>query len=427
MKLILTLGLLLNTLIVAAQTLNLKKNYERMLSQMNKNAQIKRYLSDSTENATFTDIYDSDNPMDPLDIDTKKSLISKTYFFNGIGGFKYESQNNRKKNFITWNTYFRYTGENPVSFIIYYIFVWHFFRNLEEVKNNYIEEEVNCTLASQSAAFLRYDCGLSLDEIKGEKITIENIEKIEIKPDFYFDGKTKVNVVEEMGSTSTARENIKYITNATDNPMDLLVKFEGDVFFMKSGELSFEKRFSKFYINNIDLITAKNFRENDDNLRVLQQSEDSKTGNYIFSFNNEKTDGNQVVNSTCVITKNENGLYDLECEPPIPFNSNIKDEVGIGVEENNKNSAINLNLGNNKEYYVILTNKTERPALYWKKSSGLSGGAIAGIVIVCILTLVVISLLIIFLKRKNKKEEEKHSNMPIDTTASSFEINKDED
>lgn len=74
-----------------------------------------------------------------------------------------------------------------------------------------------------------------------------------------------------------------------------------------------------------------------------------------------------------------------------------------------------------------MTNKTERPALYWKKSSGLSGGAIAGIVIVCILTLVVISLLIIFLKRKNKKEEEKHSNMPIDTTASSFEINKDED
>ena len=140
--------------------------------------------------------------------------------------------------------------------------------------------------------------------------------------------------------------------------MDLLVKFEGDVFFMKSGELSFEKRFSKFYINNIDLITAEKFRENDDNLRVLQQSEDSKTGNYIFSFNNEKTDGNQVVNSTCVITKNENGLYDLECEPPIPFNSNIKDEVGIGVEENNKNSAINLNLGNNKEYYVILTNKT---------------------------------------------------------------------
>ena len=311
MKLILTLGLLLNTLIVGAQTLNLKKNKERMFSQIYKYAQIKRYLSDSTENATFTDIYDSDNPMDPLDIDTKKSLISKTYFFNGIGGFKHESQNNRKKNFITWNTYFRYTGDNPVSFIIYYIFVWHFFRNLEEVKNNYIEEEVNCTLGIWSAAFLGYDCGLNLDEIKGEKITSENIEKIEIKPDFYFDGKTKVNVVEEMGSTSTARENIKYITNVTDNPMDLLVKFEGDVFFMKSGELSFEKRFSKFYINNIDLITAEKFRENDDNLRVLQQSEDAKTGNYIFSFNNEKKDGNQVVNSACVITKNENGLYDL--------------------------------------------------------------------------------------------------------------------
>ena len=170
MKLILILGLLLNTLIVDAQTLNLKKNKERLFAQMNKNVQIKRYLSDSTYNASSIDIYDSDISLDSLDIDTKKSLISKTYFFNGIGGFKYEPQNKGKKNFITWNTYFRYTGENPVSFIIYYIFIWHFFRNLEEAKSNYIEEEeVNCTLGTKSDAFLRYDCGLSLDEIKGEK------------------------------------------------------------------------------------------------------------------------------------------------------------------------------------------------------------------------------------------------------------------
>ena len=158
----------------------------------------------------------------------------------------------------------------------------------------------------------------------------------------------------------------------------------------------------------------------------MEQSEDPIIGNYTFSFNNEKKDRNQVVNSTCVITRNEDRTYDLECEPPIPFNSNIKDEVGIGIDENNKNSAINLNLGNKKDYYVILTNTTERSALYRKNSSGLSGGAIAGIVIVSILTLVIVTLLIILLRRKNKKEEN-HSNMPIDTTASSFEINKDEE
>ena len=185
-----------------------------------------------------------------------------------------------------------------------------------------------------SAAFLGYDCGLNLDEIKGEKITSENIEKIEIKPDFYFDGKTKVNVVEEMESLSTARENIKYISNVTEDPIDLLVKFGGDVYFMKSGKLSFEKRFSKFYINNINLINAQDFRANEENLRILQ-SKDNITGNYIFSFNNERKDGNQVVNSSCVITRNEDGTYELECEPPIPFNSNIKDEVGIGIGENN--------------------------------------------------------------------------------------------
>ena len=157
-----------------------------------------------------------------------------------------------------------------------------------------------------------------------------------------------------MESTSTARENIKYISNVTDDQMDLLVKYKGDVYFMNSGELLFEKRFSKFYINNINLISAYEFRAHDDNLRVLEQSEDPIIGNYTFSFNNEKKDRNQVVNSTCVITRNEDRTYDLECEPPIPFNSNIKDEVGIGIDENNKNSAINLNLGNKKEYYVIL-------------------------------------------------------------------------
>ena len=73
-----------------------------------------------------------------------------------------------------------------------------------------------------------------------------------------------------------------------------------------------------------------------------------------------------------------------------------------------------------------MTNTTERTALYRKKSSGLSGAAIAGIVIVFILTLFAVSLLIILLKRKNKKDKN-NSNMPIDATASSFEINKDEE
>lgn len=90
--------------------------------------------------------------------------------------------------------------------------------------------------------------------------------------------------------------------------MDLLVKFDGNVYFMDSGKLSFEKRFSKFYINNINLIKAEDFREKGEN----QQSEDYITGNYIFSFNNEKKDRNQVVNSTCVITRNEDLSYDLE-------------------------------------------------------------------------------------------------------------------
>lgn len=73
-----------------------------------------------------------------------------------------------------------------------------------------------------------------------------------------------------------------------------------------------------------------------------------------------------------------------------------------------------------------MTNTTERSALYRKNSSGLSGGAIAGIVIVSILTLVLVSLLIILLRKKYKKVENL-SNMAVDTTASSFEINKDEE
>ena len=422
MKHLLTVILLLNTLIVGAQTLNLKKNKERILFQINKNVHIKRYLSESTQNDTSSNLYDSDSTIDSFNIDNKNATepeepISKAYSFNGIGGFKHEPQKKGKENVITWNTYFRYTGGNPASFIIYYIFIWSFFRNLEEAGSNYIEKEVNCTLASQSDVFLRYDCGLSLDEIKEKKITFEQIEKIEIKPDFFFEGKTKVNVVEEMTSTSTALENIKDISIVLDDPMEKLTKPGFKTYSMKSGKLSFEKRFSKFYINNINLINAKYYEEN---LRILQ-SEDTITGNYNFTFNNERKDGNYIVNVSCSITRNEDGkTYDLECEPPIPFISNIKGESGIGIDENNNKTSVTLDLGDQEEYYVILTNTTERTTFYRKNSSGLSGGTIAGIVIVSILTLVVISLLVVLLR----KNMNKNLNMQIDTTASAFEMNK---
>lgn len=48
-----------------------------------------------------------------------------------------------------------------------------------------------------------------------------------------------------------------------------------------------------------------------------------------------------------------------------------------------------------------------------KKSSGLSGGAIAGIVIACVVVLILISLILMCLKKPRKGESENNSSSVV--------------
>ena len=67
--------------------------------------------------------------------------------------------------------------------------------------------------------------------------------------------------------------------------------------------------------------------------------------------------------------------------------------------------TININEAQKNEDTPIVTPYTNRN-VYFRNSSGLSGGAIAGIVIVCVVTLLAVSLFAIMLKRPKKDSND---------------------
>ena len=95
----------------------------------------------------------------------------------------------------------------------------------------------------------------------------------------------------------------------------------------------------------------------------------------------------------------------------MPFSSNVDHGIGYGIE--NKNNIIMIDLAGDQNPNVTIGDS--KSSKYFRKtSSGLSGGAIAGIVIVCIVAFVTISILIIMLKRK------KTSDLPMNSTNQNF-------
>ena len=136
MKKVLTLTLILQFLIICSNA------QERMNSRINKIETNIRYLDDSTELSENTSgIYDSDEATSDIEIANATINVGDIYSLYNFGGFKYlESENN-----VVWNAYFIKRGsskeQKPALYIISYIIINMFLRNLEQ--NKY---EVNCTL-----------------------------------------------------------------------------------------------------------------------------------------------------------------------------------------------------------------------------------------------------------------------------------------
>ena len=107
-----------------------------------------------------------------------KNITSLPLSLYGFGGFK-SLENNTNE--IIWNTYFRYYYGPKPKIISYPIILTINIRRLEEKK---IIKYSNCSLFSDLNDYLQYNCKSQLDE----GITLSNIKKISILPEYTFDG-----------------------------------------------------------------------------------------------------------------------------------------------------------------------------------------------------------------------------------------------
>ena len=307
---------------------------------------------------------------------------------------------------VTWNTYFRYYSGPKPQVITYIIYITIYIRRLEEKR---VPKEVNCTLKGDLNDFLQYDCNTKLDE----NVKLDDIEKITVEPTFTFDGvKQERDSIEIKEEAEAAMENL---SEQKGDKYKILVDPSKTFIQMSSTNNKIESDYSakKFNINGLNIsyiVSSSNTK-----LRQLQQD---MSGNYIFSFYNQYESKKRDEDVSCSIKKNEDGTtYNLECNPDVPFISNINDRFGIGVDEDIKSNTILLALVD--DYVNLSPNSTTsyNHNYYRKNSSGLSGGAIAGIVIVCIVALVAVSLLVLMLRKKGQ------TTIPQDSAQSAFNMN----
>ena len=99
----------------------------------------------------------------------------------------------------------------------------------------------------------------------------------------------------------------------------------------------------------------------------------------------------------CTVTNNEEEKYEITCKPDTDFQGNIHQASG-----NFYDTSVTLNMTEGKDS-VMINIKDDNPnkAYFRKKSSGLSGGAIAGIVIGLVAALIIFAIIALYLKDPN--------------------------
>ena len=102
-------------------------------------------------------------------------------------------------------------------------------------------------------------------------------------------------------------------------------------------------------------------------------------------------------NMKCKVTNNKEEKYEITCKPESDFQGNIHQASG-----NFSDTSLTLNLKEDKDYVKINTmDDNPNKAYFRKNSSGLSGGAIAGIIIGLVAALIIFAIIALYLKGPN--------------------------
>ena len=433
MKLIIILFLIYETFLVNSSITYLKEQSISINYLENDDVSIKtpRKLTDSSNDTTIDTIYDTSSEYIPdietdtafetisdfiidttIDTSSNRTDPSENYFLYlllGFGRFNYFLSTIQFRHYhLTWFTYFRVINEIHVTKVIFTIrisyYYYSIFRNLQEIKT--ITTNVTCPIDEYRYNVSRYNCSYLL-EAEDEQELI-NITKVEgLKETFLFTNDSAFSYDQSRLILSPiGNESISFIHDeimddfetyirdellfSLDNSTEPLVYNDRKTFRIDLGELFAQNNISLHYKENINSGKYKNI-----------------AGNYLFQF--RKKDSKERIIANCIIKEISEDKYEAECTTKEICEIYVNQGIGRREElsEDNKNISLMFNITGDD--YVLFTESSFSHKYFRKDSSGLSGGAIAGIVIVCVVALVCISLVFLIFRRRKEEEEEKNN------------------
>ena len=395
------------------QSLELDPNKKRELKELRK-LEMDLDAVDDVHRAHITDIKDQL---------TKEKKIKPTLL--GFGDF-YQKKTDKGKNNIKFNIYFKNVGKNPLKIFLKYLF---FTINLNKAKIRMLEEDNNKkrtlrailnndTITKDIVQYQvdneiteeNYFPDVSKNAEYGEMDNIEQYDTIEIEGNFQFleQGDFLPNAKEEFKNSLKNGENAVYVQDKEDlnNLQDKIFKDNflffkvydltqlGYLYYKIKGFFDRDMPFQKEKLNfsYIQYYEKKYF---EGELEKIPDLKDIHNYNYTLTFrikdfiDTNLDDGCKANISKYKIT-NKRMLEGEIIEELILY-------------------ALDPDLLRLDETSPVMNHNYGRKIA---SSSGLSGGAIAGIVIACVVAIVGIALAFIYFKRPNIK--------PADVSAIEF-------
>jgi hypothetical protein len=305
-------------------------------------------------------------PTTPKNTGRKNALIQLIAF----NSFKAEP----REEIITFRTYFIYINIYPARYVLIRIAIKSTkgFRNLDD--GDVIKKEpANCSISKEdenkTEGNVRYDCNAKKDS--GAVVTNVTVLNVTFS-------EPKLNM-----------EDINYSEEAALAAAQLSSQTQeiNKMFTLNGGRLT---TYPNYFIITGE-ITDEDFKPNY-----------GITDSLILKVVDNSTDPSTAYNVSCKAQDNGNNNYEFRCTPE----EGVKGSIYLSTITDGKKNAVSLNLtrGNDSVDYsknstTPTTNINKGIATYRKSSSGLSGGAIAGIVIACCVVLIIATLVAIMMRK----------------------------
>jgi hypothetical protein len=292
---------------------------------------------------------------------------------------------------VEFTLFIKFTQITPFSIITFTLKMTYYnvVYALRGLQTNQEEENTTATCirsGDNSTKTVAYKCSAEATKVPNQTESLNNFE--------FFDkeGEPVMLDVGDINFSKDALEGAKNLTEQTATYSDIV--YFDDAKFMKSEN---ENDTSSFLV--------KGYLEGDKKKKVAEQD------NLIITFWDVINGQRFGYNTTCEVIDHDPDDFSIKCSPENNVTGKYQ-YLTNGTTLDNK-VGIYLNTSSVSDSFSLLKygKATKNSNVVWRKtSSGLSGGAIAGIVIACAVTLILITILLMFL-RKSKKTQENNSTI----------------